>query len=108
MDNSYITLDGVQVKTTSQRYMVFKESQTCYCCGLKATFFAAEKMAKDKSDKYHFNLYGINAEGHEVLFTRDHIIPISKGGSKKLDNQKTMCVICNFYKGNVVKVSALI
>lgn len=97
-DKEYITLDGVQVKTTSQRYMVFKESLVCYKCGLVGKFFAAEKLKNDPIDKYHFNLYGVMDDGQEMLFTRDHVIPLSKGGSKELKNQKTMCLVCGYRK----------
>ena len=94
----YILLDGVQVKITSERYEIFFISTTCYECGLEGKFFAAEKFIADKSPKYHFNLYAINENGEEVLMTRDHIMPLSKGGLNILSNQKTMCTYCNSKK----------
>jgi len=97
--NKYREIDGVQVKITSQRYSVFKESQTCCVCGLKATFLAIEQNHVGV-DNYHINMYGINEFGEEVLFTKDHIIPKSKGGKNRLDNYQTMCVKCNLEKGN--------
>ena len=42
----------------------------------------------------------IDDNGQEVLITKDHIIPKSKGGKDKLDNYQTMCVRCNKRKGN--------
>lgn len=94
-DKRYIELDGVQVKTNSQRYAVFQKSTKCVCCGLEACFFASEKVKYDKTDKYHFNLYGVNEQGEEVLFTKDHIIPVSKGGKNIIENYQTMCATCN-------------
>ena len=44
----------------------------------------------------HYNLY--NDEG--LLFTHDHIIPTSRGGTNTLDNSQTLCEKCNSIKGN--------
>lgn len=99
-NNKYIRIDGVDVKIASQRYMVFKKSTRCYKCGLEGRFFASEKDINGMGSRYHFNLYGINKFGHEILFTRDHIIPLSKGGSKSLANQETCCFTCNVVKAD--------
>jgi len=96
----YIELDGVKVKITSARYGVFKNSIKCVCCGLEGSFFASEKSLYDNTDKYHFNLYGVKNNGDEVLFTKDHIIPVSKGGSNNFENFQTMCSECNNEKSN--------
>ena len=48
---------------------------------------------------FHLNLYGIN-NGEEVMMTKDHIVPKSKGGSNGLKNMQTMCTVCNEIKGN--------
>lgn len=45
-------------------------------------------------------MYALNEHGHEVLMTRDHIIPRSRGGSEGLENMQTMCTKCNSKKGN--------
>jgi len=97
--NQYTEIDGVQVKITSQRYSVFKKSITCCVCGLKGSFLAVERNHVD-TETYHINMYGINEDGEEILFTKDHIIPKSKGGKNRLDNYQTMCVKCNLEKGN--------
>lgn len=53
---------------------------------------------KDKS--FHLNLYAIDENGKEVLMTKDHIIPKSKGGADDISNYQTMCERCNEAKGN--------
>lgn len=84
----------------SQRYQVFAKSTTCVACGLDGTHFCVE--CHPGSPKYHLNLYGVDKDGDEVLMTKDHIIPRSKGGKNVLDNYQTMCRICNLAKGNVL------
>ena len=96
----YIEMDGVNVKVTSDRYVVFKKSLACARCGLVGTHFAVERCIADLTDSYHFNLYGIDAEGNEILFTKDHIVPRAKGGKNHIDNYQTMCSICNHEKGD--------
>ena len=96
-----VKLDGDIIKGNSQRYQLFFTKGTkCVCCGIEGKYFAKEKRIKDKS--YHLNLYGIDNSGKEVLITKDHIIPKSKGGKDELENYQTMCVRCNESKGNKV------
>jgi 5-methylcytosine-specific restriction endonuclease McrA len=94
----------VRVKMGSQRYELFKHKGTkCVRCGLEGIFFALEKDKKNTQnihDRYHFNLYGFNEKGKEVMLTKDHIIPRSKGGSNDIGNYQTMCSKCNWDKGN--------
>ncbi len=97
-----VEFDGVIVSRRSQRYALFAKSVTCATCGLKGTHFAAERMAS--SESYHFNLYAVNENGDEILMTKDHIVPKSKGGSNTLDNYQTMCYVCNQEKDDKVFV----
>ena len=54
-----------------------------------------------ETDPWHLNLYAFFKTGRGVyLFTKDHIIPRSKGGSNQLSNMQTMCYRCNQVKGN--------
>lgn len=101
---------GKKIKMGSQRYELFKTKGTvCVNCGLEGKFFALEKQKQPnyqngeelpENDRYHFNLYGYNENDEEVMLTKDHIIPKSKGGSNTLDNYQTMCSVCNWSKGN--------
>ena len=71
---------------------------TCLSCGLKATHWAVEST-RGKERNWHLNLYGM-ADGVEVLFTKDHIIPKAKGGKNGIHNLQPMCRWCNFDKGD--------
>jgi len=90
-------MDGV-VKMKSLRYQVFKQNLSCVSCGIMGTFFALERTLG--CHRYHFNLYGIDQHGRQVLMTKDHIISKSRGGSDSLTNLQTMCTVCNKLKGN--------
>lgn len=99
-NSKYIILDDEQVHANSQRYMVFMNyGCTCCECGLQAKYFALERFSDQ--NRYHLNLYGIK-DGKEILFTKDHIIPKSKGGKDRLDNYQTMCIICNNRKADII------
>jgi len=121
--------NGYRVSLGSHRYKNFcLNGVVCKTCGLSGTFFALERLVnknyynryiKDpekylkteirldaKTSKnynngsYHFNLYAIDKNGDEVLMTKDHVIPRSKGGPDKVENYQTLCTKCNSKKGN--------
>ena len=95
-----INFDGDMIYPNSQRYQTFYYTGIkCSCCGLEAKYFAKEKDRKSKFNIYHLNLYGIDENGKEVLFTKDHIFPHSKGGIDHISNYRTMCAKCNCEKG---------
>lgn len=72
---------------------------TCPCCGgIEGKYFAKERHLQDKS--YHLNLYAVDDNGDEILMTKDHIMPRSKGGIDDISNYQTMCKLCNEAKGN--------
>lgn len=101
--NAKVELDGDMIKGNSKRYQLFfTKGMKCVSCGIEGKYFAKEKNEKDIS--YHLNLYGIDDNGNEILITKDHIIPTSKGGKNKLENFQTMCVYCNQEKGNKVYI----
>ena len=91
--------NGRQICMNNPKYHVFKKSRKCVCCGLEGEYLALEQCKKDGNSYFHFNMYGI-VNGREVLFTKDHILPKSKGGKNSLDNYQTMCTQCNAEKGN--------
>lgn len=82
----------------------YKENGKIVCkqCGLEASIFAVEKPRKYDKSHWSLNLYGI-VNGKNILFTLDHIIPKSRGGSKKsLTNHETLCKICNETKADTI------
>lgn len=95
--NQYTVIDGIPIKITSDRYELFLQERICQHCGLEGTYFATEK--NDHAKSYHFNLYGYDeATDEEVLFTKDHIIPKSKGGKNHISNYQCLCERCNSIK----------
>lgn len=86
----------------SHRYWTFLIKGTnCKECELEGIYFAKERNPGSKV--YHFNLYGVNKQGHEILITKDHVHPKSKGGKNHINNYNTLCVKCNYKKGDKIK-----
>lgn len=99
---------GYTVKMQSHRYTLFKEKGlTCVECGITGTYFGLDMpMNRDGTPTFsrpHFNLYAVNEDGEEVLMTKDHILPKSKGGPNHTDNYQVMCHECNQAKGGIIK-----
>lgn len=93
--------DNITVKMDSDRYeLFFTKGTTCVDCGIEGQYFWLEQNEGQPGAAYHFNLYGLDNDGNEILMTKDHIIPKSKGGRNHIDNYQTMCVHCNGRKSN--------
>lgn len=96
-------LDGDFINPTSIRYKIFKlKGVKCVGCGVEGKYFVKEKTPDNLH--YHLNLYGIDKSGDEVLMTKDHIIPSSRGGSNDIENLQPMCITCNREKGNNIEI----
>lgn len=94
-------IDGDKSYMSSERYELFdKKGVKCISCGLNGEYFAKEKHKGQKTNMWHFNLYGFDKFGNEVMLTKDHIIPKSLGGKDELSNYQTLCSNCNVKKGN--------
>jgi hypothetical protein len=104
---NYMSDDGKlhSVKMASHRYWCFSEhGMNCVKCGIEGKFFALESHKYNSGNKfYHFNLYALDEDGNEVLMTKDHVLPKSKGGKSHISNYQTMCYKCNHEKGNKIK-----
>mgnify|MGYP004632612335 FL=1 len=97
--DSYVDIRGDIIKGNSQRFQTFfTKGFKCSCCGIEGKYFAKEK--DPNAARYHLNLYAVNEAGEEVLMTKDHIIPWSKGGKDDVSNYQTMCEKCNKIKAN--------
>jgi 5-methylcytosine-specific restriction endonuclease McrA len=97
--------NGHPVKMDSLRYQLFfSQGVTCVECGIEGEYFALESnkdtCVNQENPYYHFNLYAVDVNGKEVLMTKDHIIPKSKGGKDQIQNMQVMCYECNQAKGN--------
>ena len=75
---------------------LFFRNHTCISCGIEGQYFV---MEQDEGSNPHFNLYALK-DGKEVLMTKDHVIPKSKGGKDLMSNYQVMCLQCNQEKGN--------
>ena len=98
-------INGVHVYMNSLRYHLFKHKGTrCVSCGIIGQYFRLEKSRYDdyKEDRFHFNLYAIDEQCNEVLMTKDHIVPKSKGGKNHLTNLQPMCTRCNHKKDSQI------
>jgi 5-methylcytosine-specific restriction endonuclease McrA len=105
---SRITISGkngkqYQVRKNSHRYILFKtKGLTCVCCGDVANKAFIEISENDLiCGLYpHINFYKVSPGHLDKLFTKDHIIPKSKGGKDVQENYQTMCRDCNNLKGS--------
>ena len=97
----YLEVNGVVIKMSSQRYVVFLETSGTKCihCGLRGEYFAVERQ-KEGCEHYFLNLYGRDKKRREILMTKDHRYPKSKGGRNTIDNYDTLCQRCNSSKGD--------
>lgn len=95
-----VFLDQEVHLSTSKRIETFIHKGTiCSCCGRGASFFAIERHShKNDPGRYHLNLYGLDEQGNEILFTHDHTIARALGGKDDLSNMTTMCSPCNSRK----------
>lgn len=96
---------GYRVAMDSLRYHCFAASLACERCGIVGDVMRLEYNDTDKTrpaDRAHFNLYAVGAgpDGEDVLLTKDHIVPKSKGGQDTLKNLRTYCGPCNWERGD--------
>lgn len=97
---------GIRVSLESDRYAnFFVHGTRCAKCGLEGKYFWLEtpKRSKTKSHEWHLNLYGVTEDGQEMMLTKDHIIPKSKGGHNHISNYQVLCERCNLAKANRVE-----
>ena len=75
---------------------VVAKNPVCAICGTKAT----HAILCENEGKYYISFY-TERNGQLVLFTKDHIVPYSKGGSNNINNLQCCCEVCNRAKGNL-------
>jgi len=93
--NEKLDLYGYRVKISTLRLQTFKKSIKCARCGRKGNIF---KLETNSGETPHLNFYH-----DEIPMTRDHIIPLSKGGPDNLANSQAMCEPCNTLKADKIQ-----
>lgn len=109
--DGFIKLGKYRVKINkNSKFKLFSTEPTiCKKCGSVATKFCLEyndetyynKVLNKEDMLAELNLYGIDKDGKDLLFTQDHIIPISKG-------ELITYLICKFYAQTVIWVKGII
>jgi hypothetical protein len=98
------TVGTFLVRANSDRYVLFKEKGLkCVRCSFVATY---AKLTVVNETKAHFNFYGIDDDGQEIMLTKDHIIPKSFSNANNnlsvfidtQSNYQPMCKKCNTKK----------
>lgn len=107
-DGVHFVVGGYRPKVSSLRLRCFARDAwvkgesfvvACSTCGILGDRFFVEQY---ETERPHLNLYATDADGEEVLMTRDHVVPLSRGGPDTLENLISMCIHCNEKKGNTV------
>ncbi len=92
-----IEIGKYKVKTKDDRYLNFiKNGFICAKCGIKGEYVNLEC---NRNNKNHLNVYAIK-DGKEILLTKDHIYPKSKGGLDSIKNYQVLCENCNENKAD--------
>lgn len=95
--NKTVYYEGVRIKPSHRLQLFYLKGITCGTCGIVGEFFAAEGT---EGVTPHLNLYAVDENGDDVLMTKDHIVPKSRGGANALRNYQTMCSPCNGAKAD--------
>ena len=92
--NSKIELyDGFIVNVSATLKLIRDKGCTCQKCGVVGTHFKID-------DNGGLNLFYLNDNGNCIIFTKDHIIPKSKGGMNHSSNYQLLCQECNNKKAD--------
>ena len=96
--------EEVNLSTLNLR-MHIEKGFDCIECGVRGSYFKVERTPGPPHIIYsdwHLNLYAVDERGNEVLMTKDHRYPRSKGGSDEIENLDPMCSKCNHKKGDKI------
>jgi len=102
-------VEGRTVEANNLRIQCFREKGiVCVACGLTADLLALEQVKSKRFEGWALSLYGHDADGTQIYFTKDHIKPLSRNGSDTLENLQTMCWPCNQRKGSNEAISPVL
>jgi hypothetical protein len=100
----------VNVNIGASRLRAIKKSPECACCGIRANECSVDldvkATKKTNTMQYHINFYALTGNSnrrdqqHMILFTKDHVVPRSKGGEDSEENTQVLCFNCNTFKLN--------
>lgn len=88
--DTIVSVDGDSIRMKSSRYHLMRHHSECQTCGLKGLYFLKEKQRIEHP--YHFNLYGIDSRGNEILITREQVPSKSR---------KIICTKCAKHKRHI-------
>ena len=91
------------VPKQKQAEMFLRDNFTCRYCGTKAIFKGALRMISESlPQSFPFHPNWKVSESHMSYWwltsSVDHLVPVARGGSNKLDNLVTACYRCNDMK----------
>lgn len=92
----YVNGKPLTIKMGSLRLQCFRANRACAACGIPISHASLNGDRVRGPEQPHINMWA--ADGR--LMTRDHIVPVSRGGANTLENSQTMCEVCNTLKGN--------
>ncbi len=96
--NVKLYLAGIPVFANTETLRCLRHSPECIGCGKKGTHFL---LIQERGQSPHLRLYHrVKKTGKLILMTKDHIKPLSKGGTNHFNNLQTLCEECNIKKGN--------
>lgn len=90
----YVRVSGKKIYISDTILLFQKKGYTCASCNLDIHHFTV----KSHGSNLFFSGYGIDNFENKILFTKDHIIPKSAGGSDSFLNLQVMCASCNIMK----------
>ena len=97
--NIKVKIDKYNVQAKDDRYLNFIiNGFKCAKCGIEGEYVNLECNSRLGN---HLNVYGIDRSGNEILLTKDHIYPKSKGGLDDIRNYQVLCERCNNNKKDV-------
>lgn len=92
-------------KYSSEYYKRFPEKSVAASNRRRALKYASESTHTEEEWQelkafYNFKCLRCGKQEPEIKLTRDHVIPLTQGGSDSIDNVQPLCARCNSKKNN--------